>query len=162
MSEREAEEEVVAVREGSPPPSAMPLFRPPPFFEKTWVLVASLSLGCVAPLAFLVYNLKVPLDVFFFLLGCLVSLLLLRGALVVFDPGSVPPWPHHVGYLLKLLAVANALCALRLGAALLSYDEELLGLAPFLWLQVVEVAFLWCLAVLAYLVGDAQIRRARR
>ena len=157
MSEEQARESAAGIREAS-----APVFQPPRFLAKPWVLFVLMALGCVAPLVFLNHKLKISWDVFFYFLGCLSSLLLLRWTLLAFDPGSFPPWPRQLGYLLKALAIANALCALRLGAAILNEEDELLGASRIVWLEVLAVTVLWAQSVLDYLVGDVQIRLSRQ
>jgi hypothetical protein len=170
MTDRPAPGAALPVRFPPPKPGR------PPFLERGWVFWVCMAAAGVAPAVLLLSRLEVQSTPTMFALvmgwlGCI-------GALVfatawVFDPerffreGGLlgGTW---TGYALKILAVLHAVVALRLGCHLLTMLQE--G-EPEPWRDpqtamrvMVAIAVVWCwgLTALAYLVGDARVRRARR
>jgi hypothetical protein len=116
----------------------------------------------------------------FFALG---TTLCLYQTAATFDPERLPEFPWGClrlgawqGYLLKVLAVLHAVAALILGGkVVLDLTEDTPDLKWRLWrelgsagegwflvLAIPLLIWLWAVTALAYLAGDARLRRARR
>lgn len=157
-----------------------------PFFERDWVFWLGLYLAVKAPLVYLLAKLlknSTSVSSVLQIAGGVGATLCLLAAAWIFEAGGPGAWPVFLqparwqGRTLKVLAIGNAV-----GAVLVEYclasdftQGQEGGSLSWSWQQyaftsnnegvgfsVFLVVWLLTVAALAYLAGDARVRRARR
>ncbi|MCY3021837.1 MAG: hypothetical protein NTW87_22740 [Planctomycetota bacterium] len=140
-----------------------PGFKPRLFFMRPRLQWGAVLCSLAAPAAYVSYtaNLSGPAVVLTIIIGG--SLLLLYVAADAFDPGAIPSPSRPsraVGYILKLLALGHAVGAIKFAYHMFSGDEPRAVDLSFLATLSV-LMWLWLIAALAYLCGDAHIHSVK-